>query len=80
MNKKTNIKSMMIGAALGVLGLLAVAASTTQTLPFGRFQLVATDNYIFKIDTTTGQVWRSYANSTSKEFMAPNVVEANSDK
>ena len=80
MKQKTNVVSILIGAAFGVLALVTVAATSSQTLPYGRFQLVAADNYIFKIDTTTGQVWRSFVNSTSKEFMAPNVSEPNAEK
>src|ERR1017187_8188321 len=54
MQNKTNIKSMVIGAALGALLVLSIAAATTQTSPYGRFQLATGDGYIFKIDTTTG--------------------------
>jgi hypothetical protein len=80
MKKNLNITSLLLGAALGVIATLtiAAAASSSSTLPYGRFQLIATDNYVFKIDTTTGQVWRSFASSTASDFMKPNLVESGS--
>jgi hypothetical protein len=75
MKKNSNIVSLMIGAAFGAVVVLSVAAATSSspTLSYGRFQLLASEQRIFKIDTSTGQVWMSFINSPSKEFMAPNV-------
>ena len=48
----------------------------TQGINSGRFQLVATsDGNIFKIDTTTGQVWKTTSSSPSSDFMSPNVAK-----
>jgi hypothetical protein len=58
---------------MGAVIVLSIAAATTETSPYGRFQLAMTDNYIFKIDTTTGQVWKSITSIPSKEFMSANV-------
>lgn len=69
------IKNMLIGAALGALIVLSFGAATTQTSPYGRYQLATGDGYIFKIDTTTGQVWKSFTTRTSGDFMAVNAVK-----
>ena len=74
MKIKSNLITLLSGAALGAVAVLSIAAvQQTETLSCGRFQLLATDNYIFKIDTATGQVWHSYMNPLSKEFMRPNL-------
>ena len=78
MKFKTNIVSLLIGTALGAAAVLSIAAvSSTDSSAYGRFQLVVTENYLFKIDTATGQVWNTYANSPSKSFMAPNIGRTN---
>ena len=71
MRIKTNITSLLIGAAFAVAAMMTMAAASSSTLSYGRFQLVAADGYIFKIDTSTGQVWRSILSNPSKEFLAP---------
>jgi hypothetical protein len=73
MQNKTIIKSMLLGATLGALTVLSIAAATTQTSPYGRFQLAIGDSWIFKIDTTTGQLWRSPAGNPSAEFMSADI-------
>ncbi|MFO1487871.1 MAG: hypothetical protein U1F65_05280 [Verrucomicrobiota bacterium] len=73
MKFKTNLASLLLGAALGCAAMLTMAATSSSTLPFGRFQLVVSENYLFKIDTSTGKVWRTFTSSPSKEFMAPNI-------
>jgi hypothetical protein len=74
---KTNIVSLLIGTALGAAAVLSIAAASTDASAYGRFQLLAADTYLFKIDTATGQVWRTWINSPSKEFMAPNIGRTN---
>ena len=59
MKNRINIKSLLIGATMGAVTMLVIAAATTDSPHYGRFQLAMTDNYVFKIDTMTGQVWRS---------------------
>ena len=73
MQFKPNISSMLIGAVLGAVAVLTVASASSGTLQQGRFHLLAADSYIFKIDTSTGQVWKSFVSSPSKEIMAPNI-------
>ena len=70
MQTKIDIKSMVLGAALCAVVMLSVAAATTQNSSSGRYRLVAGDSYAWKIDTTTGQVWRTASGSPSKDFMA----------
>ncbi len=73
MKIKSNLVSLITGSAIGAIAVLSIAAVQTETLSCGRFQMLATDNYVFKIDTATGQIWHSYANSPSKEFLRPNI-------
>jgi len=73
MRNKTNIRTLLIGTALGALLVLSIAAATTQTSAYGRFQLATGEGYIFKIDTTTGQVWKSFTTNPSAGFMSANV-------
>jgi hypothetical protein len=70
MQKKIDIKSMVLGVVLGTAVMLSVAAATTQSSSSGRFQLTVADGYIVKIDTTTGQVWTTFLTKPSPEFMA----------
>ena len=74
MKAKLNPTSLLLGAILGALTTLTIAATTisTQTGTAGRFQLLATDNNVFKIDTATGQVWRTYATHDLGNFAKPN--------
>ena len=80
MKPKFNLVSMLMGAALGAVAILTIAATTAQTLPYGRFQLLATDNYLFKIDTSTGQVWKTSVNAPARDFLAPNLTESKTDQ
>lgn len=73
MQNKINIKNLLIGMALGAILVLSIAAATTQTPAYGRFQLTSGENYIFKIDTTTGQVWKSFTGNPSAGFMSANL-------
>jgi len=72
MQKKIDIKSMVIGAALGAAIMLSVAAASTQTASGGRYQLVVADGYALKIDTSTGQIWRTFLTKPEPDFMAAN--------
>ena len=73
MKHKLNLTSLLLGAALGVIAMLTIAAVSTPTQTSGRFQLLATDVYLFKIDSGSGQVWRTHTHSLSTDFMAPNI-------
>jgi len=73
MKIKSNLLSLLAGVALGSVAVLSIAAVQTGNFPCGRFQLLATENSLFKIDTATGQVWQTWVSSTSREFMRPNI-------
>ena len=64
---------MLIGAALGAILVLSIAAATSENSHDGRFQLTATDNYMFKIDTSTGQVWKALTAAPGSDFMSANI-------
>jgi hypothetical protein len=78
MNNKLNLTSLILGAIIGALAVFTMGAansSSTQTNASGRFQLLASDGMIFKIDSRTGQVWRSYVSGDIKSFCNPVVAE-----
>lgn len=61
MQNQIQLKSAAIGAIVGVAAVLSIGAATPSTTP-GRYQLIANDHgNVWKIDTTTGEVWSSYA-------------------
>jgi hypothetical protein len=73
MNTRIDIKSAVIGLAVGALVTLAVAAATSSGSFVGRYQLVSNVNngglggsYCMVIDTLTGKVWSTYAASSGK--------------
>jgi hypothetical protein len=78
MNTKIDIKSALIGSALGVLVALGVAAATAPGTQAGRYQIVSNPNnggqggsHSLVIDTATGKVWLGYVSSSGqsdKEF------------
>lgn len=77
MNNKLNFTSLILGAVIGALAVFTMGAAnstSTQTNAAGRFQLLAADGSIFKIDSQTGQVWRGYF-SDLKSFCKPVVAE-----
>ena len=70
MQIKIDLKSLVLGAVLGAFVVFTMAAATSQSSSCGgRYQLVTTENYIFKIDTETGQTWYTYASNPSKPFL-----------
>jgi hypothetical protein len=78
MNNKLNLTSLVLGAVIGALAIFTMGAansSSTQTNVAGRFQLLAIDGLIFKIDSQTGQVWRGNVNGDIKSFGKPVVAE-----
>jgi len=75
MKTNSNLVTLLAGVAIGAVAILGIAAvQPTETLSCGRFQLLAADNFLFKIDTATGQIWHTFAGSPSREFMRPNVT------
>jgi hypothetical protein len=74
MQKKIDIKSIILGCALTAAVMLSVAAADTKSGPPGRYRLITAEGGIlFKLDTATGQVWKTVSNAPSPEFMAANV-------
>jgi hypothetical protein len=81
MNTTIDIKSAVIGLAVGALVTLGVAATTSSGNSVGRYQLVSNANnggpggsYCLLIDTLTGKVWTAYAPSNGKsddDFFQP---------
>lgn len=51
-----NTKHLLVGFALGLVVVAAVAAAVSGTAVVGRFQLSTTQDHAFVIDTQTGQV------------------------
>ena len=78
MNKKIDIKSVLIGLGAGVLAMLALAAATSSG-PIGRYQIAGTASHGLVIDTTTGQVWSEYlpqgGGGVDAEFRRPKLGE-----
>ncbi len=75
MQNKIDIKTLILGVALATILILSVAADSKQPSPTsygGRFHLEVSEHYAFKIDTVTGQIWKSRVSDMSSEFMAPN--------
>lgn len=81
MNTKIDIKSAVIGLAVGALVTLGVAATTSSGSPVGRYQIVSNVNnggqggsYSLVIDTLTGKVWSAYSPAGGKsddDFFQP---------
>lgn len=78
MNEKTDMKSLLLGMALGVSATVAVAA-VSSTGQVGRFQLGGTNNQGMVIDTATGQVWSTYFSPSGgmghADFFEPKIGE-----
>ena len=72
-----DIKSLLIGAVVTAVLMLAVGASRESFLRINRFSIVAEDDHVFVLDSLTGQVWGmkaiSAAESRSSEFSKPRV-------
>ncbi len=85
MNTKIDIKSAVIGLALGVAVTVSVAAATAPVIRTGRYQIVSKANnggqggrHGLVIDTVTGKVWLAYLPSTGRsddEFFQPKTTD-----
>ncbi len=81
MKTKIDIKSAVIGLAVGALVTLGVAATTSSGSSVGRYQLVSNVNsggqggsFSLIIDTQTGKVWSAYSLPTGQsdaDFFQP---------
>ena len=73
MNTKIDIKSAVIGLAVGALVTLGVAATTSSSSAVGRYQVVSNVNnggqggsHSLILDTLTGKVWLGYLSPSGK--------------
>ena len=73
MNTKIDIKSAVIGLAVGVLVSLGIAATTPAISRVGRYQIVSNANnggqggsHSLIVDTVTGKVWMGFVPSSGK--------------
>jgi hypothetical protein len=81
MNMKIDIKSAVVGLAVGVLVTLGIAATTPSIARVGRYQIVSNANnggqggsHSLIIDTVTGKVWLGFVPSGGKsddDFFQP---------
>ena len=75
MKAMIDLRSFIVGAALTVFVLLALGASLGDSPQADRFQVETTANYVFVLDTATGQVWGNYISlrqdMKDEEFMSP---------
>jgi len=62
MKNNINIKSALIGMAIGVTATLGIGAAGSPGNPVGRYQVAGAGNHAVIIDTTTGRAWRSFLN------------------
>lgn len=85
MNTKIDIKSAVIGLAVGLLVTVGVAAAKPPVIRVGRYQVVSNANnggqggsHSLIIDTVTGKVWLGYLPSSGKsddDFFQPKSSE-----
>jgi hypothetical protein len=78
MNVKIDIKSALLGLALGIAATVAVAA-TTSSGSVGRYQIAGTANHGLVLDTITGQVWSAFflpnEGKTDPDYFQPKLSE-----
>ena len=74
--KKTNeVRSLLLGVAVGIVTIVGIGATLKHTNQPGRFQLgVGEGDRAYVIDTISGQVWERDARKL-KEFTEPKAVE-----
>ncbi len=56
MNMKIDLKSTLLGLALGVLALVALGAGSPSS-QVGRYRLAGSTPYFLLVDSETGKVW-----------------------
>jgi hypothetical protein len=67
MQRMIDVKSVLLGAALGVLTMACFGAAAHQGPQVGRFAIEGNPGHVFVLDTATGQVWQSFTPPTSGE-------------
>jgi hypothetical protein len=70
MNNTLDLKSALLGLALGIgatllIGAAAPTSPTAPASPAGRYQLQTIGNHALMIDTTSGQAWETFLNTNS---------------
>jgi hypothetical protein len=63
-------KQLLVGFALGLVVVAAVAAAVSGSPIVGRFQLSTTQEHAYVIDTQTGQVWEKGINGGTNFYSA----------
>ncbi len=66
MTTKIDLKSLLGGVAIGVLGVLAIGAANPNNPP-QRYQISTDSGFAMIIDTATGKVWG--ANLSASRFL-----------
>ncbi len=56
MNAKIDVKSALVGLAVGVVAILALGAASPSS-SIGRYRVAGNTPYFLLVDTTTGKVW-----------------------
>jgi hypothetical protein len=79
MNRKIDLKSVLMGTIIGIAVTVAIGA-TTNSQPFGRFQVGCTGNHAIILDTATGQAWTGFFSSSGgrsdgERFFTPKLGE-----
>lgn len=76
MKTEIDLKSALIGLLAGIIGMLAIGASSS-TPTVGRYQVGGTASQGLVIDTVTGQVWTKFTSSGSgssdNDFALPKI-------
>ncbi len=78
MKTEIDLKSALIGLLAGIIGMLAIGASSSSPA-VGRYQVGGTASQGFVIDTVTGQVWTKFtpsgSGSSDNDFALPKIRE-----
>ena len=74
MKTQLELKSAVIGLLAGIVGTLAIGASSS-TPTVGRYQVAGTASQGLVVDTVTGQVWTQFtpsgSGSSDNDFALP---------
>ncbi len=78
MKTEIDLKSALIGLLAGIIGMLAIGASSSSPT-VGRYQVGGTASQGFVIDTVTGRVWTKFtpsgSGSSDNDFALPKIRE-----
>ena len=82
LNMKTTIhlKSLLIGAGMGVVALLAIGAGESGSPPLGRYQGSSGGDVLLIVDTATGRAWALRPNGVSISGAPAGFFDKKADK